>query len=249
MLEFRKKWWPKSTDVDFEKWVSTKDKPTCLLDEICQQYNCDKSNSQMVSKKHKNTSEDIEVKIQGHNYTEIYEKYFSQRKNEHLNILEFGMGNYPTNGHSMRAFLEYFPNSKFTYLDWSYNNFVFDFEYDKNRVEFVRINQSNNLELEEFANTCNKKFDFIIDDCSHQGDHQYNTLKIFFPKILKDDGVYFIEDIHDSEFLKYLPNLYDNLNSGNVNYHSLFNEPDLGISKIVMYRSLICFEKGDKITR
>lgn len=249
MNEFRKKWWPKSTDADFEKWEQTKDKPTCLLDEICQKYNCDKSNSQMVSKQYRNTSEDIEVKIQGHNYTEIYEKYFSSRRLEKLNILEIGIGNYPTNGQSMKAFLEYFPNAKLTYLDWSYSNFMFDFDFDKSRVSFVRLDQSNNTELFEFSNLQIEKFDFIIDDCSHQGEHQYNTLKFLFPKLLKDDGVYFIEDIHDSNFLSYLPKIYDNLNSGNVNYTSLYNEEDLGISKITMYRSLLCFEKGDKITR
>lgn len=248
-LNFRNLWWPKSTTEDFNEWNNNKDKFSCELDEIAQKFNCDKSNSQLVSKKYNNGQNDEDIKIPGHNYTEIYEHFFKDIKNEKLNILEFGVGNYPTNGYSLKLWLEYFPNANITLLDWSEQNFNFNFEFDNRRVNFFKINQANENEIEDFSKNCKNKFDIIIDDCSHQGTHQFNTLKHFFTNLLNENGLYFIEDIHDSEFLQYLPIIYDNLNSGNVNYTNKYNSEIIGISEIRMYRSLVLFKKGKRITR
>jgi hypothetical protein len=248
-IEFKNKWWPKAENEDFIGWYNNRDLYTCELDEIFQKYNCDKANSQMVGIEYNNYQEPGLYKIPGHNYGEIYEKYFEKIRYDNIKILEFGVGNNPTNGYSMRAFLEYFPNATLTYLDWSYSNFNFNFEFDESRVTFHKVDQSSVEDLRLFVESCGETYDIIIDDCSHKGDYQYNTLISFFPKILKEGGYYFIEDIHDSEFLQYLPKIYDNLNNGNVNYQNIHENLNLGLSKITLYRSLICFEKNKKIVR
>jgi hypothetical protein len=162
------------------------------------------------------------------------------------------MGNYPSNGNSMRLWLEFFPNAQITILDNNPANFNFDFEFDRSRVRMHLIDQSSHSDLNNFVNILgDEKFDFIIDDGSHQASHQIISLNILFPSVLKDNGVYFIEDIHDIEFIKYLPDLYSNLNNGEVSstYRLDVESKDLGISSINMQRSLICIHKGKKITR
>jgi len=114
------------------------------------------------------------------------------------------------------------------------------------------VDQSSVEDLGRFISELGEaKFDFIIDDGSHQAAHQILSLYSLFPSILKDNGVYFIEDIHDSEFVNYLPELYSNLNNGEVssNYRLEDQSKDIGISSILMHRSLICIHKGKKITR
>jgi hypothetical protein len=172
--------------------------------------------------------------------------------NEKINILEIGMGNYPSNGNSMRLWLEFFPNAKITVLDMYPINFNCNFEFDRSRVTMHVADQSSEEELRRFTDGLEGgKFDFIIDDGSHQANHQILSLYTLFPSVLKDNGVYFIEDIHDSEFINHLPALYSNLNNGEVssNYRLDDQSTDLGISSILMHRSLICIHKGKKITR
>lgn len=248
-MSFKQTWWPQSNQIEFDLWEKNKKNFSCELDEIAQKYNCDKSNSQIVSQRYRNGDNIDDIIIPGHNYTEIYESFFKEIKNDEINILELGIGNYPTNGYSLRLWLDYFPNAKITLLDWSTNNFTFDFDYDKSRVEFHQIDQNDENSLIYFSKNHEKKYDVIIDDCSHQGPHQFNTLKHFFPNILKPNGIYFIEDIHETSFLEYLPYIYDNLNGGNVHYQKKFDSEDMGISEIRLYRSLIYFKKGLKITR
>jgi len=57
--------------------------------------------------------------------------------------------------------------------------------------------------------------------------------------------------IHDRKFTDYLPDLYFNLNHGELSgqYRLEDSSFDLGISSITMHRSLLCIQKGKKITR
>jgi hypothetical protein len=250
MENLKSKFWPRSSNEEFETWYNDRTFPTCELDKIGFQYNCDKCNSQRVSKSMMNTSEDIDVITPGHNYTKIYEKYFSEFRDKKIHILEIGVGNYPTNGYSLRMWLEYFPLAEITMVDWSNNNFKFDFDYDESRVNFYRFDQSNVEEIRNFANKYLDTFDIIIDDCSHIAEHQFHTLKCLFDTTLKQDGLYFIEDIHDENFLNYLPMIYDSLNSGNFHYNRKYESENINnISSITLYRSIIVIKKGSKLTR
>lgn len=248
--------WVNPVGNDLKEWTETSDSFICDLDEIGQKYNCDKSNTQYMSRENKNVPynwpEGFRLKIPGHNYFEIYSKYFSPVRYEKINLLEIGMGNYPSNGNSMRMWLEFFPNANITILDNNPNNFNFDFDFDRSRIETHLVDQSSGSDLNELVSKLGEeKFDFIIDDGSHQAAHQILSLNILFPSILKNNGVYFIEDIHDIEFTKYLPDLYSNLNNGEVSstYRLEDQTKDMGISSIEMQRSLICIRKGKKITR
>jgi len=254
MTNFQNLIWNKSKEEELLEWKNTSDSPTCLLDEIGQKYNCDKSNSQIMSTENKNVpgdwNKDLKLKICGHNYLEIYYKHFECVKNKPINLLEIGMGNYPTNGNSLRMWLEFFPNAKITILDHKMENFNLTDIIDPKRVETFIVDQSSDVSLSDFVEkNKTRTFDFIIDDGSHQADHQILTLKFLFP-LLAENGVYFIEDIHDRKFNEYLSYLFENLNNGELSgEYRLEESNNLNIKSIEMYRSLICLHKGKKITR
>lgn len=256
MAEYEHYIWKNPIGNDLKDWEDTSDSFICELDQMGQKYNCDKSNVQYMSRDNMNVPsdwpDDFKLKLPGHNYFKIYSEYFEPLRYEKLNILEIGMGNYPSNGNSMRLWLEFFPNAQITVLDMYPSNFNCNFEFDRNRVNMHVVDQSSEGELRKFADGSGiEKFDFIIDDGSHQAHHQILSLYTLFPSVLKDNGVYFIEDIHDTEFINHLPDLYSNLNNGEVssNYRLADQSTDIGISSILMHRSLICIHKGKKITR
>jgi hypothetical protein len=256
MKEYEHYIWKNPIGNDLKDWEEISDSFICELDQIGQKYNCDKSNVQYMSKENRNVPFDwpdnFRLKLPGHNYFKIYSKYFESLRYEKIEILEIGMGNYPSNGNSMRLWLEFFPNAQITILDLHQSNFNCNFEFDKSRVRMHVADQSSEEDLKRFISELGDvKFDFIIDDGSHQAPHQILSLYTLFPSILKDNGVYFIEDIHDSEFVNYLPDLFSNLNNGEVSstYRLDDQSKDIGISSILMHRSLICIHKGKKITR
>lgn len=220
---------------------------TCELDEIAQKYNCDKANVQQISLQHKNTQVDVNFKAPGHNYTEVYNSLFKELQTKEIHLLEIGMGVYPTNGNSLRMWLDFFPKATIHVLDNNLNNFKCDFNYDKSRVHFYNIDQSNETSLINFSNIFSDNyFDIIIDDGSHQGAHQLLTFKILFSK-LKFNSYYCIEDIFQ---LNYFYKLLDSINERTLMENKITIHETNNIGSIKFYPSLCLIEKNDKaITR
>ena len=202
------------------------------------------------------------VIMPGHNYVSLYEKYIGHLRKESFNLLEIGMGNYPTNGYSMRMWLDYFPNAHIDIIDITPGNFKCDFEYDKSRVSFHLLDQSNLDALINFCKKSNKKYDVIIDDGSHIPSHQILTFNTFFDMILNDSGIYVIEDLFGNTNLadpkdniilhlaQHACNLQSNCLIDPFRDVEQGNRNKLDIATIHFYRSIIFIMKnGDKITR
>jgi len=64
-----------------------------------------------------------------------------------------------------------------------------DSSSDKDKKDDKSTDEDKNTEIPD-----SKKFDIIIDDGSHWYEHQYQTLKNFFPYV-KEGGYYIIEDV------------------------------------------------------
>jgi len=126
-----------------------------------------------------------------HSYSQFYEKFLQEVKNDDLLILEIGL----CNGRSLKAWTEYFPNSIVIGLDIDDKTI-----HNNERVFTFMLDQSSPEQLENFVNECKDKgyeFDIILDDGSHHMMDQQITLGYLFP-LLKSKGVYFIEDLHTS---------------------------------------------------
>jgi demethylmacrocin O-methyltransferase len=133
----------------------------------------------------------------GHFYTQHYQKHFHKLRNKKLKILEIGVGGYDDphyGGASLRMWKKYFPQSMIYAIDI----------YDKSPLQEKRIKIFQGSQADEafLRKICDEAgpFDIIIDDGSHEVHHVLTSFKTLFP-LMKEDGIYAIEDIQTS----YLP--------------------------------------------
>ncbi len=141
-----------------------------------------------------------------HNYIPGYTKLFQNIKYNVKKILEIGIGslennqmggtngvvakkfNYKT-GNSLKCWEEYFPNANIYGIDiYSHS------ELNKGRIMTFVADQSNEQQLKSVIEKINSPLDIIIDDGSHQGDHQVFSF-MYLHKYLTVNGIYVIEDI------------------------------------------------------
>lgn len=139
----------------------------------------------------------LEKKIsKGHSYSEYYEKYFSKKRKEHLNILEIGT----FKGNATASFFFYFKNAKIISCD------IFPdlCRYKSTRINNTYLDNSKEADLEDKILKKGVKFDFIIEDAGHYFKDQIITLFMLF-KILKSGGVFVVEELD-------FPNLRKDMN-------------------------------------
>lgn len=124
-----------------------------------------------------------------HNYTEFYDEFFQQFKNqEEINILEVGV----LNGTSLKMYNEYFNGRCNIYgLDIDNKSYL-----NTANIKTFIVDQGSPEQLDNFKQIIgDTKFDIIIDDGSHQLRHQQLTLYKFHD-LLKPNGIYILEDLH-----------------------------------------------------
>lgn len=144
-----------------------------MLKELFDKYQCDKGTEK-------------------HHYYKEYEKYFEPVREEQINLLEIGT----FKGASTRAFHEYFPNANIYTIDIFVRTLPEELDIlSEERVHWLKAD-STDASLGQLMNDAwnNIKFDFIIDDGAHWPEANLLTLQNTI-KFLKNDGVYFIEDV------------------------------------------------------
>jgi hypothetical protein len=129
----------------------------------------------------------------GNHYANWYENWFSPIKEKVTNICEIGV----YNGGSTRALYDYFPKANILGID------ILDKkEYENDRTITKLLDQGNSEQLDNFILECNQqdlKFDIILDDGSHDVEHQQLTFGKLF-QLVKPGGLYIIEDMCTSYF-------------------------------------------------
>jgi len=130
-----------------------------------------------------------------HFYTKIYERYMFPKKNKPIIILEIGIGGYKngnysdinSGGESLRIWRDYFRKGKVVGLD------IFKKKINLGeRVKIFQGSQSSASCLSKIVKKF-KKFDFIVDDGSHNSKDVIFSFNYLF-NFLKEGGYYFIED-------------------------------------------------------
>ena len=122
-----------------------------------------------------------------HTYTVAYDKLFAGREDDVRRVLEIGINA----GSSLRMWEEYFPKAKISGLD-----ILPHVLFNAGRIRCYLADQSNPHSLLEAVHNIavNPVFDVIIDDGSHELQHQLITMKTLLP-FLTPDGVFIIEDV------------------------------------------------------
>ena len=129
------------------------------------------------------------------NYFSAFDFHFERIQGEPLNLLEIGI----QNGGSLFTWQQYFPQAKITGID--IDPACRQFEEDNIRVF---IGDQADAKFLESVNKATGPYDIIIDDGGHTMNQQTTSFKTLFP-LLKDGGVYVIEDLHTS----YWPAFFD----------------------------------------
>lgn len=132
--------------------------------------------------------EGLTDKAAGHSYDLVYPELLSKYENvENFTMLEVGTWR----GHSMVIWSELFPDGKIYGSDIDYSPLEIDpKEYDN----MIIISEGSQDDPNTFKGL--PKFDFIIDDASHQKDLTVKTFEIL-KSYLKKGGTYVIEDVND----------------------------------------------------
>ena len=134
--------------------------------------------------------------IDGHKYHEFYEKFFLDRKNDTLDILEIGT----FKGNATAAFYFYFKNSNITSVD------IFPdlIRYKSKRINNFYLDNSHENEIKEKILQKNLKFDLIIEDAGHYYKDQIISLFYLFQS-LKNSGIFVVEELD-------FPNIREDMN-------------------------------------
>ena len=147
------------------------------FNEVCNKYRTDKG----------------DALPRGNCYAYFYDGWFSKIKDKEINICEIGIDD----GNSLLAYYEYFRKANIYGLDIEDRT-----NLDNERIKTFIVDQSKPQDLDDFVARCkssNIMFDFILDDGSHDVQHQQLTFGKFF-QLVKPGGIYIIEDLGSSYF-------------------------------------------------
>jgi cephalosporin hydroxylase len=123
-----------------------------------------------------------------HNYTEVYERFFFQWKNDPIRILEIGIAE----GGSLEMWERYFPNAQIFGVD-----IVDKSSLNRARVKTLVADQSRRDQLQKVVDASGGNYDILMDDGGHAMDQQQVSLGFLF-KFVKPGGYYVLEDVHTS---------------------------------------------------
>lgn len=129
----------------------------------------------------------------------FYNDLFTDIKKDFLDILEIGIHN----GDSIRLWDDFFCNGNIICLDINKNEKTEDLEHR----EKVTCLYEDAYSLQTVKKLSAKKFDIIIDDGPHTLESFEFFIDFYFP-LLKDNGIFIIEDIIDTSWSQ---NLLDRL--------------------------------------
>lgn len=122
-------------------------------------------------------------------YTAVYTMFMESLRHKHVDMCELGL----QTGDSIYLFKEYFKDMDYYGYDNNQDSVNRCTALNIPNTYLVKGNVSNE-ELDNAFKTWNKQFDIILDDSSHEIEHQLNIIKTG-AKYLKSGGILIIEDL------------------------------------------------------
>lgn len=123
--------------------------------------------------------------------THKYESGYAQILPESVsNLLEIGIANGYATVSSLTAWAELYPNAQIVGADIVPEKMI-----NTRTIRSFLVDQSSRDSLEQFKSGVGMQFDVIIDDGSHYFMDALLTYEMLFDDLLKNDGIYIIEDI------------------------------------------------------
>lgn len=143
-----------------------------MLEQLFNKYGCDKAKK--------------------HHYHKVYESEFDGMRNLPINFLEIGI----FKGHSIQAWLDFFPKATFYGVDTFQRIDPKDIPVLQDpRVKWARCDSTKTATRELIETIWSGvQFDVILDDGLHTPRANGQTFNVFYP-MLKEEGMYFVEDV------------------------------------------------------
>lgn len=129
-----------------------------------------------------------------HPYTPIYNLLFSTFRYNDIKFAEIGI----FNNNSMKSWREYFPKAKLFGFDNDNNLLSVAKSHDLFDTTYKYMDVSDADNIHKTLEGCGSNFDVILDDSSHEFEHQINIIKSSIPHT-KAGGYIIIEDIFRKE--------------------------------------------------
>lgn len=182
-------------------------------------------------------------------YFNVYERHFSRFRDKEIVVLEIGI----SQGGSLQMWKDYFgPKAKIYGIDVEPHCKAFE---EENISIFIGSQSDRNF-LREVKKQM-PPIDILIDDGGHTMEQQIVTFEEMFDHV-KPQGVYFIEDLHTSywlryggghkrrgTFIEYSKNFIDYLNAYHSEQRSLkVNNFTKSVESIHYYDSIMVLEKN-----
>ena len=162
-----------------------------------------------------------------HNYTELYDRLFLYHKNKSINFLEIGI----RQGGSLLMWHDYFQFGHIYGVDRNLKQIECDLSHE--RINCLQFNAYDSNQVENAFKKL--KFDIVIDDGSHEVNHQVKMINIW-TNYLNDNGLLIIEDVRSIEDAKNIIHKFD----GPINQCSIIDRthciPSLDDICVVFYK-------------
>lgn len=139
-------------------------------------------------------------KCSKHHYTPLYYKMFKDRAMSVNAVFEIGIG---ARAYSLRMWEEFFPNAQIIGADFKKWKLL-----NEGRIRSVYADQCDPHSLVSAAETAGRPIDIVIDDGSHNPDHQVSSALALMPTV-SEGGIYIIEDIADDVVFSRLAKHFD----------------------------------------
>ena len=133
--------------------------------------------------------------IHRHPYTGVYAALFAPLKNKAIDFVEIGIAG----GNSVVLWWNYFSKASFYFFDRDQNflNNANAIVFPERKPYFALMDVSLDNGIFESLTKTQKQFDIIIDDSSHEYNHQIRIVKEAFP-FVKSGGYLIVEDVFRS---------------------------------------------------
>ncbi|RFS93754.1 glycosyltransferase [Klebsiella aerogenes] len=139
-------------------------------------------------------------------YLHTYHQYLSSIRSHVNDFLEIGV----QNGGSLEIWRDYFYNAE-NIVGCDINPECQKLKYDDNAIKIIIGNSSTEI-VKAQIQKISPSFDLIIDDGSHDSSDIIKSFLLYFP-LIKDNGIYIIEDLHCSYWQDFEGGLYDPFSS------------------------------------
>jgi hypothetical protein len=178
-----------------------------------------------------------------HGYTRYYARHLRKGRRSIRSVLEIGIGEYlepESGGNSLRMWRSYFPRATVYGID------LYEKRLDGDpRIVALQADQSDPASLQRVIATC-PRFDLIIDDGSHVGEHIVTSFNELFAA-LEPGGFYVIEDVEYSYVPKYGGGPVGTDNTAVALAKSLLDDLHMGpraVASIHAYPGIVFIEKA-----